>query len=102
MVENNKEPERSALAKQFYQAGLSPTEPDGPELYALICEACHRPVENSQVRGVEPRHIDNAIEKNKGEMGVFTVLSMEEIQALADTLARAESGETMFIVKEDD
>jgi hypothetical protein len=102
-VENNKEPELSALAKQFYQVGLSPTEPDGSELYALICEACHRPVENSQKRGVEPRHIDNAIEKNKGEMGVLTVLSTQEIQAISDALAReGESGETMFIVKEDD
>jgi hypothetical protein len=102
-VVNNKNPGRTALAKQFYQAGLSPTESDGTELYALICEACHRPVENSQKRGVEPRHIDNAIEKNKGEMGVLTVLSTQEIQAISDALAReGESGETMFIVKEDD
>jgi len=89
-VVNNKKPELTALAKQFYQAelGFSPTEPDGSKLYALICEACHRPVENSQVRGVEPRHIDNAIEKNKGWMGVLTVLSTDEIQAISDALAR--------------
>jgi hypothetical protein len=60
-------------------------------------------VENSKKRGVEPRHIDNAIEKNKGEMGVLTVLSTQEIQAISDALAReGESGETVFIVKEDD
>jgi hypothetical protein len=102
-VVNNKKPELSALAKQFYQAGLSPTEPDGELLYGLTCAACHRDLANSKVRGVEPRHIDNAIEHNKGGMGVLTVLSTDEIQAISDALARGgESRETMFIVKEDD
>jgi hypothetical protein len=87
-VINNKEPERSATAKQFYQAGLSPTDPDGPALYDLACAACHRNPENSQVKGARTDQIQRAIEKDKGKMGPLTVLSIQEIQAIEDALAK--------------
>ncbi len=92
-VINNKEPERSATAKQFYQAGLSPTDPDGPALYDLACAACHRNPENSQVKGARTDQIQRAIENDKGEMGPLTVLSDPEIQAIADALVRSGGGD---------
>ncbi len=87
-VINSKERERSATAKQFYRAGLSPTDPDGPALYDLACAACHRNPENSQVKGARTDQIQRAIENDKGEMGPLTVLSTEEIQAIEDALAK--------------
>jgi mono/diheme cytochrome c family protein len=74
--------------KKFYQADLAL---DGPALYDLACAACHRNPENSQVKGARTDQIQRAIEKDKGEMGPLTVLSTEEIQAIAAALA--ESGE---------
>jgi mono/diheme cytochrome c family protein len=82
------EPDLTVTATQFYRAGLSPTDPDGPALYDLACAACHRNLENSQVRGARFDHIQRAIKNDKGEMGPFTVLSDPEIQALADALVR--------------
>jgi mono/diheme cytochrome c family protein len=89
-VINNKEPELSATAIPFYRAGLglSPTVPDGPALYDLVCAACHRDLENSKKKGARTDHIQRAIEKDKGEMEPLTVLSKEEIQAIADALVR--------------
>jgi len=87
-VVNNKKPELTATAKQFYNVGLDPANPD-PWLYELACETCHRPVENSKVRGADARHIRKPIEENKAGMGVFTVLSEQEIQAIADALAHS-------------
>jgi cytochrome c5 len=88
-VINNKEPERSATAKQFYQAGLSPTDPDGPALYDLACAACHKKLENSKKKGARTDQIQRAIEKDKGEMGPLTVLSIQEIQAIEDALVES-------------
>ncbi len=75
---------------QFYQAGLSSTiDPDdGPALYDLACAACHRDLKNSQVKGARSDHIQRAIEKDKGEMAPLAVLSTQEIQAIADVLAK--------------
>lgn len=87
-VVNNKNPGRSAQAKQFYQTGLSPTEPDGELLYGLTCAACHRDLANSKVRGESASDIRKKINENEAGMGVLTVLSTDEIQALADALAR--------------
>jgi mono/diheme cytochrome c family protein len=78
----------SGRATQFYQAGPSPTEPDGPALYELVCAACHRDLANSKVRGKGTEHIQRAIDHNKGGMRPLSVLSMEEIQAIADALVR--------------
>ena len=74
--------------KQFYQGGLSPTEPDGPLLYQLVCEGCHREIPNSQVRGARSEQILRAIQRDKGGMGPLTVLSSAEIEAIAAALAR--------------
>ena len=91
IVRYKKEPELSVRAKPFYQAGLSPTDPDGPALYDLACAACHRNPENSQVKGARTDQIQRAIENDKGEMGPLTVLSPYEIQAIADALAKQDS-----------
>jgi mono/diheme cytochrome c family protein len=74
--------------KPFYQAGLSPTDPDGPALYNLVCAACHRDLEKSKKKGASADHIQRAIDKDKGEMEPLTVLSTEEIQAIAAALAK--------------
>jgi hypothetical protein len=80
-------PDRGGPAKQFYESGLSPTDPDGRVVYDLVCEGCHREVENSQVKGKNARSIQKAIDVNKGGMGVLTVLSTQEIEAIAAVLA---------------
>ena len=92
IVSYKKEPELSVTAKQFYH-GLSPTDPDGPALYDLVCAACHRNPENSQVKGARFDHIQRAIKNDKGEMGPFSVLSDPEIQAIADALVRSGGGD---------
>jgi hypothetical protein len=74
--------------EQFYQSGLSPTNPDGPLLYGLVCSGCHGPLENSKVRGESARDIRKKIDENEGGMGVLEVLSTEEIDALAAALQR--------------
>jgi cytochrome c553 len=86
-VENNKEPELSALAKQFYQADLAL---DGPALYDLACAACHRDLANSKVQGESASEIQEKINKNKGGMGPLSVFTTQEIQAIADALAKAD------------
>jgi cytochrome c5 len=80
----------SGPGPQFYQAGLSrsPTDPDGPALYDLVCAACHRDLENSQVEGESASEIREAIDENEGGMRPLNVLSSQEIQAIADALAR--------------
>ncbi len=77
----------SGPATQFYETGLSPTDPDGPLLYDLTCAACHRDLEDSQVRGESARDIQKKIDENKGGMGPLDVLSPEEIEAIAAALA---------------
>ncbi len=52
----------SSPGKQFYQAGISPAQPDGPFLYDLVCAACHRDLANSQVKGESASEIQK---KNK-------------------------------------
>ena len=77
----------SGPGPQFFQTELSPTQPDGPALYELVCAACHRDLANSQKKGKSVSKIQQAINKNKGGMGPLIVLSQEEIQAIADALA---------------
>lgn len=76
--------------KQFYEAGLDPSQPDGPALYGLLCESCHRPLENSKVRGESAREIQKKISENEGGMGPLFFLTSQEIQAIADALAKVE------------
>ena len=73
--------------KQFFQTGLSPTQPDGPALYELACAACHRSLPNSQVKGESASEIQKKINENEGGMGPLKVLTTEEIQAIAAALA---------------
>ncbi len=74
--------------QQLYQSGLSPTNPDGPLLYELVCSGCHGPLDDSKVRGESARNIRRKIEQDEGGMGVLEVLSTEEIDALAAALER--------------
>jgi len=74
-------------ARQFYQAGLDPTAPDGAVLYDLTCAACHRDLTDSQVKGSSAKEIQEKIDQDKGGMAPLGVLSTEEIQAIADALA---------------
>jgi len=77
----------SSPGKQFYQTGISPTQPDGPFLYNLICAACHGDLANSQVKGESASEIQKKINENEGGMGPLSVLTTGEIQAIANALA---------------
>jgi cytochrome c5 len=74
--------------KQFYLAGLSPTDPDGNQLYELVCAACHKDQANSKVKGESASEIQEKINKNEGGMGPLNFLSAGEIQAIASALAQ--------------
>jgi hypothetical protein len=80
-------PYRGGPGRQFYQSGLSPTDPDGPVVYGVACAGCHRELENTQLRGKNAQAIQKAIDHDKGGMGVLTVLSTQEIEAIAEVLA---------------
>jgi cytochrome c553 len=74
------------VEKQFYQAGLSPDNPDGPLLYDLTCAACHNDLANSEVKGESASEIQENINENEGGMGPLNFLSTAEIQAIANAL----------------
>jgi hypothetical protein len=74
--------------QQYYQSGLSPTNPDGPLLYGLVCSGCHGPLENSEVEGESAEEIQDNIDEDEGGMGVLEVLTTEEVNALAAALDR--------------
>ena len=80
-------PYRNGPGQQFYQSGLSPTDPDGPVVYGVACAGCHRDLENSELIGKNAEKIQKAINNDKGGMGVLTVLSTQEIDAIAAVLA---------------
>lgn len=80
-------PYRGGPGQQFYQSGLSPTDPDGPVVYDVVCAGCHRELENSELIGKNAEKIQKAIDDDKGGMGVLTVLSTQEIAAIAAVLA---------------
>ncbi len=61
-------------AKQFYRVSLSALNPDGPELYDLICSGCHGVLANSQVAGESAAEIQEKITENEGGMGPLGVL----------------------------
>jgi len=86
-------PYRGGPGQQFYQAGLSPTEPDGPLVYDVVCAGCHRELENSELIGKNAEKIQKAIDNDKGGMGVLTVLSAQEIDAIAAVLAERDDGD---------
>ena len=80
-------PDRGGPGQQFYPSGLSPTDPDGPVVYGVACAGCHRELENTKLKGKSAQAIQRAIEHDKGGMGVLTVLSTQEIAAIAAVLA---------------
>lgn len=90
IVRYREEPE-PVQVKQFYLAGLDPNDPDGPAVYDLACASCHKDLSNSKVKGESASEIQEKIDKDKGGMGPLSVLSTEEIQAIADALAGAGS-----------
>jgi len=76
---------------QFFQVGLLQliplTDPRaGQRLYGLFCAGCHRPLENSEVRGESAREIQEEISDNEGGMGPLRVLTPAQIQAIANAL----------------
>jgi hypothetical protein len=86
IVRYREEPE-PVQVKQFYLAGLDPNDPDGPAVYDLACASCHKDLSNSKVKGESASEIQEKIDKDKGGMGPLSVLSTEEIQAIADALS---------------
>ena len=76
-------------ANQFYQAGLSPDDPDGALLYDLACAACHKDLVNSKVSGESAKDIQKKIDENEADMGPLRVLSTQEIEAIAAALAQS-------------
>jgi hypothetical protein len=74
--------------RQLYQANLSAVVPDsdGARLYDLACSGCHRPLENSQMRGKSASSIQSAITGNKGQMGALSPLTPAQIQSIANAL----------------
>lgn len=79
-------PYRGGPGRQLYQAGLSPANPDGPFLYELTCSACHGPLATSQVGGKSASEIQHKIDENEGGMGALSVLTPEEVAAIAAAL----------------
>ena len=72
--------------KKFYQAGPSP--PDGALLYDLACAACHKDLLNSKVSGESAKDIQKKIDENEAEMGSLGILLPEEIDSIAEALAK--------------
>jgi hypothetical protein len=75
--------------KKFYQAGPSPL--DGALLYDLACAACHKDLVNSKVSGESAKDIQKKIDENEAGMGPLGILSPEEIDSIADALAKLNS-----------
>lgn len=83
-------PYRGGPGQQFYQSGLSPTEPDGVAVYNVVCGGCHRELEDSELIGKNAKKIQKAIDEDKGGMSVLNVLSSQEIAAVAAVLAESD------------
>ena len=75
---------------QFYQVAFSSFQFDGAELYDLVCAACHKDLAESKVRGARVDKVEKAIDHDKGGMGPLSVLTTEEIEAIAAVLAEVE------------
>lgn len=85
-------PRPGASARQLYQATLlSPTDPDGPRLYRLLCSGCHGDLADSEVNGESASEIWDAIEEDEGGMAPLAVLTANEIRAIAAVLADSDS-----------
>lgn len=73
--------------KQFYEVSLVDLQLDGPAQYDLLCAACHKDLSNTELRGKPAEQIQKVINEDKGGMGVYTVLTWEQIQAIAAAVA---------------
>lgn len=73
--------------KQFYEVNLVDLQLDGPALYDLLCAACHRDLSNTELRGKPASQIREVINENKGGMGAYSVLTWEQLQAIAAATA---------------
>jgi len=73
---------------RLYQSGPSRTNPDGAQLYELVCAACHGPIARSEVDGKSASEIWDHIEEDEGGMGPLGVLSTQQIEAIANALVR--------------
>jgi len=60
---------------------------DGAALYTSNCAGCHGPLATSGKNGATVLRIRTAIGNNIGNMGTFSTLSADQIQAIADALA---------------
>jgi len=60
---------------------------DGAALYETNCAQCHNPLATSTKAGRTAAQIQAAIDNNVGGMGGLSVLTAEEVQAIADALA---------------
>ena len=60
---------------------------DGAGLYTSNCAGCHGPLATSGKNGATVLRIQTAIGNNTGNMGTFSTLSADQIQAIADALA---------------
>ena len=76
--------------KQFYEVNLVDLQLDGPTHYDLLCAACHKDLSNTELRGKPAEKIQDAINEDKGGMGVYSVLTWEQLQAIAAATAEFE------------
>ena len=64
-----------------------PTTLDGTALYTSSCAGCHGPLASSTKAGATVTRIQNAIASNTAGMGVLSILSAGEVQAIATALS---------------
>lgn len=79
---------------KFYEvafADLIP-QPDGAELYGLVCSGCHRQFANSEMEGKSQSKIQEAINKDKGGMGPLGVLNEDQVANIAVALGGQADG----------
>lgn len=62
--------------------------PDGEGLYADLCQACHKPLAETEVAGATAGEIQSAIDQGRGGMDTTALkaLTREEIEAIASVL----------------
>jgi mono/diheme cytochrome c family protein len=65
---------------------------DGATLYIANCSSCHGPLASSSQSGASASQIQNAINSDRGGMGVLSALTSTQIQAIADALSGSTGG----------
>jgi len=75
--------------KQFYEVNLVDLQLDGPALYDLLCAACHKDLSNTELRGKSAEKFRDVIDEDKGGMGAYSVLTWEQLQAIAAATAES-------------